>query len=48
VEKFYRSESEKYTGTLVGQGKNLQVILDEKSKGKLASDNLKRIRKQNV
>jgi hypothetical protein len=47
MERFYISESKKYTGTIVGEGKFAQCLLDNKSKRKLASENLKSIRKQN-
>lgn len=47
VEKFYRSKSGKYTGTIVGQGKTKQCNLDEASQRKLAADNLKLIKEQN-
>ena len=46
MEVSYTSKSGKYKGILVGQGKNLQCLLDEESKGKLALNNLKLIRKQ--
>lgn len=47
MEKFYVSKSGRYEGVIVGKGKFAQCLLDEKSKGKLASDNLTRVRKQN-
>jgi hypothetical protein len=39
--------TKEYKGKFVGEGKFLQFILDEETKGKLALENLKRIRKQN-
>ena len=46
MEKFYRSKSGLYTGSIIGQGKAKQCLLDEKSKGLLAANNLKLVRKQ--
>jgi hypothetical protein len=47
MEKFYRSKSGLYTGSIVGVGKARQCLLDEKSKGLLAHNNFKLARKQN-
>ena len=47
MEKLYKSTSGKYTGVIVGTGKNSQCLLDEKSKGKLAVVNLRLVREQN-
>lgn len=47
MEKFYISKSNKYQGVIVGNGKFSQCLLNEESKGKLAEENLKLIRKQN-
>lgn len=47
MERFYISDSGKYKGNIVGNGKFSQCLLDEISKGKLALENLKLIRKQN-
>jgi hypothetical protein len=47
MEKFYKSESGRYEGIIVGTGKFKQCLLNEVSKGKLAEANLKLIRKQN-
>ena len=46
MEKFYRSKSGLYTGNIVGVGKAQQCVLDEKSKGLLARNNVKLLRKQ--
>lgn len=40
MEKFYRSKSGEYTGTIVGTGAAKQCILDKKSQAKLARVNI--------